>query len=288
MEPEDDGEDREGIVQGRNPGRLKTVGACSRNSDTPCGSTTRKSESGNRNPPKPKERDKQFNYIGAMRESFARRSAPIISVDAKKKEHIGNFKNGGRRGRRKHPSFTTTIFPPTQWAEWPLWHLRYPSQPGLYLRGDLSGNAGLCGRFHRAVVEGGRTRPLSVRRQTLDLADCGGGNSARSRVWKYRLQKQLLRCPSPERHRLPLSAGSVQREPHRTSSLLRNQQELGREAASQLPDRSPLHPNVEDLLRIASPRLVRKKYETGERVLQDDMNALTLSRPKTLPDGTTP
>ena len=56
----------------------------------------KKIESGNRNPPKPKERDRQFNYIGAMRESFARRSEPIISVDAKKKEQIGNFKNGGR------------------------------------------------------------------------------------------------------------------------------------------------------------------------------------------------
>ena len=48
-------------------------------------------------------------------------------------------------------------------------------------------------------------------------------------------------------------------EPHRTSSLLRNQQELGREAACQLPDDSPLHPNDEDLLRIASPRPLRQK-----------------------------
>ena len=191
-------------------------------------------------------------------------------------------------GEGSHPSLRPRFSLRRSGPRGPLWHLRYPSQPGLYLRGDLSGNAGLCGRFHRAVVEGGRTRPLSVRRQTLD--------SRGLRRWEQRTFPRLevsiteatVRCPSPERHRLPLSAGSVQREPHRTSSLLRNQQELGREAASQLPDRSPLHPNVEDLLRIASPRLVRKKYETGERVLQDDMNALTLSRPKTLPDGTTP
>ena len=97
----------------------------------------------------------------------------------------------------------------------------------LLPRGDFSGNAGLCGRFHRAVVEGGRTRPLSVRRQTLD--------SRGLRRWEQRTFPRLevsiteatVRCPSPERHRLPLSAGSVQREPHRTSSLLQKSARTG-------------------------------------------------------------
>ena len=52
-------------------------------------------ESGNKNPPKPKERDRQFHYIGHMRESFAHQGHPTISVDTKKKDLIGNFKNNG-------------------------------------------------------------------------------------------------------------------------------------------------------------------------------------------------
>ena len=45
----------------------------------------KKVESGNKNPPKPKERDRQFKYIGELRKSFARLGNPIISVDTKKK-----------------------------------------------------------------------------------------------------------------------------------------------------------------------------------------------------------
>ena len=48
-----------------------------------------------------RNRDKQFRYIGDLRESFAKRCLPIISVDSKKKEKIGNFKNQGATWRRK-------------------------------------------------------------------------------------------------------------------------------------------------------------------------------------------
>ena len=47
-----------------------------------------------------KNRDKQFRYIGGLRESFAKRCLPIISVDSKKKEKIGNYKNQGATWQR--------------------------------------------------------------------------------------------------------------------------------------------------------------------------------------------
>ena len=43
----------------------------------------------------PPDRDAQFNYIAAQRETFARADLPIISIDAKKRELVGNFKNQG-------------------------------------------------------------------------------------------------------------------------------------------------------------------------------------------------
>ena len=46
-----------------------------------------------KNPPNPKNRDRQFGYISELRDEFAKEGNPIISVDAKKKELIGNFKN---------------------------------------------------------------------------------------------------------------------------------------------------------------------------------------------------
>src|SRR3989338_7014731 len=49
----------------------------------------------------PPERDAQFRYINGQAAGFLRRRQPVISVDAKKKELVGYFKNAGRAWRRK-------------------------------------------------------------------------------------------------------------------------------------------------------------------------------------------
>ena len=56
------------------------------------------------------ERDRQFRYIDEQRQDFRRRGDPRISVDTKKKELIGQFKNRGKRGVRKRTR-STTRFP---------------------------------------------------------------------------------------------------------------------------------------------------------------------------------
>jgi len=50
-------------------------------------------------PPHP-DRDKQFRYLRREREAFQRAGDPILSVDTKKKELVGEFKNHGRTWRR--------------------------------------------------------------------------------------------------------------------------------------------------------------------------------------------
>src|SRR5260370_9372076 len=47
------------------------------------------------------ERNQQFLYIGEQRERFANQGMPIISVDAKKTEQVGNFKNAGAKWDRE-------------------------------------------------------------------------------------------------------------------------------------------------------------------------------------------
>lgn len=47
------------------------------------------------------ERDAQFTYIAAQRETFARAGWPVISIDAKKRELVGNFKNAGTAWSRQ-------------------------------------------------------------------------------------------------------------------------------------------------------------------------------------------
>ena len=55
-------------------------------------------------------RDQQFQYINELREEFARKGRPIVSVDTKKRELVGNFKNNGVSWQRKPISVNTYDF----------------------------------------------------------------------------------------------------------------------------------------------------------------------------------
>jgi hypothetical protein len=57
------------------------------------------------------ERDRQFRYITRQRRVFLKAGRPVISVDTKKKEEIGNFKQAGRTWRRKPLDVFETVVP---------------------------------------------------------------------------------------------------------------------------------------------------------------------------------
>jgi hypothetical protein len=138
------------------------------------------------------DRDQQFRYIGGQRQAFSAAGLPQISVDAKKKELIGRFKNAGRVWSRAAEAVNVHDF--RQDA------LGRAVPYGIY---DLSHNRGtvyvgrsadtprfavdLLARWW--VDEGQAAFPAAC--ELLILADGGGSNSARSRVWKRQLQEQL-------------------------------------------------------------------------------------------------
>ena len=77
------------------------------------------------------DRDAQFQYINRMGKAFEAKGKPVISVDCKKKELIGNFKNNGREGARGQDRLSMcTIMSP-----WPMASVSY----GIY---DLAHNSG--------------------------------------------------------------------------------------------------------------------------------------------------
>ncbi len=57
------------------------------------------------------DRDLQMRYLTRQRCAFLKANKPAISVDAKKKEMIGNFKNPGRTWRREARAELATDFP---------------------------------------------------------------------------------------------------------------------------------------------------------------------------------
>jgi hypothetical protein len=140
----------------------------------------------------PPERDQQFRYINRLAQEYVRRGEPVISVDAKKRERIGAFKNTGRNWRPKGQPLEVNVY------DFP--HLGVGTAT-LYGTFDEQANQGMVnvGMSHDTAeyaVESIRQwwrrvgrREYGRARRLLICADGGGSNGSRSRAWKYFLQQ---------------------------------------------------------------------------------------------------
>jgi hypothetical protein len=134
-------------------------------------------------------RDEQFGYITRVRQAFLRQQRPVISVDTKKKELVGNFRNPGRVWGQEVREVNMYDFPGQANGK----AVPY----GVY---DVGRNRGYVsvGRSHDTpefAVAAIRAWWLAVgrhaypeQRHLLIEADCGGSNGNRSSAWKVRLQ----------------------------------------------------------------------------------------------------
>jgi hypothetical protein len=150
--------------------------------------SNRKTEEGDDHP----DRDAQFQHINEQVRRALAAGRPVISVDTKKKELIGNFENKGRQWRKtKSPEEVNGHDFPD------------PSMPRAYPYGiyDIGRNTGFVnvgtdhdtGAFAVASIRGWwrfeRRRLYPEARVLLITADGGGSNAYRLRLWKMELQK---------------------------------------------------------------------------------------------------
>lgn len=140
----------------------------------------------------PQERDSQFLYINEHLKTFAQKRLPIISVDTKKKELVGKFKNAGARWMKKGHAEAVNIYDFESLAKGKA--IPY----GIY---DLQQNKGFVniGIDHNTAefaVEsiqqwwkhiGKHNYPKA--KKLCICADCGGGNGNKNQLWKYALGK---------------------------------------------------------------------------------------------------
>jgi hypothetical protein len=138
------------------------------------------------------ERNRQFEYIATQRQTFTTAGWPIISVDTKKKELIGNFKNAGATW-----SQAATVVNVHDFLQDALGRaVPYGIYEPVANRGTVYvGASADTPQFAVDVIarwwqtRGRLYYPLAA--QLLILADGGGSNGYRSRVWKQQLQEQL-------------------------------------------------------------------------------------------------
>jgi hypothetical protein len=137
------------------------------------------------------DRNAQFEHINAEVKAFQAAGQPVISVDTKKKEPVGDFKNGGRELRPKgRPE-------PVRVHDFIIPELGKAVPYGVY---DVAANAGWVnlGISHDTAAfavesirrwwhELGAPRYPDATRLLIN-ADCGGSNGSRVRLWKRELQ----------------------------------------------------------------------------------------------------
>ena len=138
------------------------------------------------------DRNAQFEHINATATKYIEAGDPVISVDTKKKENIGNFKNNGLEYRpKKDPRKVLD-------HDFPIEELGKIAPYGIY---DIGNNAGFVNvgtsrdtsEFAGESISrwwgivGKHTYP-NISRIYINC-DCGGSNNYKWRMWKYQLQQ---------------------------------------------------------------------------------------------------
>ena len=138
------------------------------------------------------DRNSQFKYINNQTEIFQSQELPVISIDAKKKELIGEFANGGKEYQPNYSPVKVNVY------DFPSLAKGKMTPYGIY---DITQNTGWVNvgiskdtaQFAVATIRnwwnemGAKSYPDS--RKLLVHADGGGSNGSRNRLWKIELQK---------------------------------------------------------------------------------------------------
>ena len=239
--------------------------------------SNRKTEEGADHP----DRDAQFRHINAQVKRAMATGTPVISVDTKKKELLGNYDNGGKQWlpAKKPVKVNGHDFPS-------------PDVPRAYPYGiyDLARNTGFVnvgmdhdtGAFAVASIRGWwRSEGSSLyskARALLITADGGGSNGSRLRLWKLELQKfadetglSISVC------HFPPGTSKWNKVEHRLFSFIssnwRGEPLRDYETIVNLISRTTTAKGLQ-----VTCRLDRRKYPTGRKVTDEEIKRVNLKR----------
>lgn len=241
--------------------------------------SNRKTEEGDDHP----DRDAQFKHINASVKRCLAQNIPVISVDTKKKELIGNYDNAGQQWLpTKEPT-------KVQGHDFPD-----PEVPRAYPYGiyDLGRNSGFVnigtdhdtGEFAVASIRGWwRAEGIKLYPETKEIlitADGGGSNGSRLRLWKFELQKLADQTGlSISVCHFPPGTSKWNKIEHRLFSFItsnwRGEPLRDYETIVKLIANTTTAKGLK-----VKCRLDRRKYPTGRRISDDEMKLINMERNK--------
>jgi hypothetical protein len=146
--------------------------------------------------PQHPDRDAQFQYLNAQVRRFQGAHRPAISVDTKKKELVGDFKNAGRAWRPQGEPETVRVHDfliPAQGKAVPYGVYDLARNEGWVSVGIDHDTASFAARTIRRWWHGMGRRVYPDTTALLITADAGGSNGPRVRLWKWELQQFATR-----------------------------------------------------------------------------------------------
>jgi len=229
------------------------------------------------------DRNAQFEHINARTKAFQRRNQPVVSVDTKKKEMVGNFKNGGREWQPQGAPQETRVH------DFLDKKLGKVIPYGVYDVADNSGwvSVGIDHDTSDFAIDsilswwkhmGSPAYPEAE--ELLICADSGGSNGSRSRLWKLGLQRLADTIGlSVNVCHLPPGTSKWNKIEHRMFSFItqnwRGQPLVSHETIINLIGNTTTTTG----LRIKA-KLNRKKYPTGVKVSNADLSKVNLKPAK--------
>jgi transposase len=227
------------------------------------------------------DRNAQFEYINARATMEMKAANPVISVDTKKKELIGNYKNSGRQWHRtgKAPEVSSHDFPsPDVPRALPYGVYDFAKNSGFVNVGTDHDTATFAVASIRKwwLAQGRRAYPKAKR--LLVTADAGGSNGSRLRLWKWELQRLAneLGMPISVCH-FPRGTSKWNKVEHRLFSFIsqnwRGEPLTDYETVVNLIAKTTTTTGLK-----VSCRLDRRRYPTGRKISDEEWEKINLHR----------
>jgi Rhodopirellula transposase DDE domain len=226
------------------------------------------------------DRNAQFEYINAQTKKFLRQGVPVISVDTKKKELVGNFSNGGQEWQPQGEPERTLLH------DFPDKELGKVIPYGIYDVGQNQGwvSVGIDHDTSEFAMDsilswwkhmGCKTYPEAT--ELLILADAGGSNSSRSRLWKVGVQRlaDLTGLPKIHVSHFPPGTSKWNKIEHRMFSFItqnwRGKPLVSYETIVHLIGSTKTRTGLK-----IKAKLTRRKYPTGAKISASEMAKVNL------------
>jgi len=225
------------------------------------------------------DRNAQFEHINTKAQDCIERGVPVISVDSKKKELVGNFKNGGREWQPKDEPDLVDVH------DFPSDAIGKAIPYGVY---DLSANDGFVsvGVDHDTPVfavtsieawwnQVGKKRYPNAR-ELFITADAGGSNSYRSHVWKHQLQRVADKLDmSIHVSHFPPGTSKWNKVEHRLFSFI-SINWRGRPLRTYETVINLIGSTTNRAGLVVRARLDRRRYPTGKKISKKEMRELSI------------